>query len=199
MKTNMDSNKFQLCWDGKEQRMAMLHCAPQLQHQLQGCTYTKGLNQQKSDKSESERLARPPKRAPIQLDSRNLACILDVIPGVTCALLDLLSGRPGLQTIQNKREAAQLVHQQSNKREAAPAAMGRKFSYLQDAVEARECSLSIADEARVPPMRMQLRWSRRASRAGAALTHAHVTPKGKRCSCTKRATLSGAQSLLIQP
>jgi hypothetical protein len=76
-------------------------------------------------------------KAPIQLGSRKLARILDVTPGVTCALLDLLSGRPGLQTIQSKPEAAQLVHQQSNKQEAAPAAMGCKISHLQDAVEPR--------------------------------------------------------------
>jgi hypothetical protein len=75
-------------------------------------------------------------KAPIQLGSRKLARILDVTPGVTCAL-DLLSGRPGLQTIQSKPEAAQLVHQQSNKHEAAPAAMGCKISHLQDAVEPR--------------------------------------------------------------
>jgi hypothetical protein len=43
-KTNTDSNKFQLCRDGNGQRRAKLHCAPQLQHQLQGCTYTEGLN-----------------------------------------------------------------------------------------------------------------------------------------------------------
>jgi hypothetical protein len=60
---------------------------------------------------------RPPNRAPIQLRSRIIAYGPVVTPGVTCALLDLLSGRPGLQAIQNKPEAAQLVHQQSNKRE----------------------------------------------------------------------------------